>query len=171
MAKLKVGWFSFSCCEDSTIIFTELLNDHYKEWKNVIDFRSALVLQRKEDLSELDVAFVEGAITSKVQEEKLKHIRSIAKKVVAIGSCACSGLPSGQRNDFDEEKNVEIQSLLARFSYSEKVQKVADVVPVDAQVPGCPMSETGFIEVLNKYLVEFGVQELSAVSSQPSAKK
>lgn len=157
MAKLKVGWFSFSCCEDSTIIFTELLNDHYQEWKKVIDFRSALVLQRKEDLSELDVAFVEGAITSKEQEEKLKQIRTISKKVVAIGSCACSGLPAGQRNDFDEQKKLEIQALLTRFSYAEKVQKVADVIPVDAQVAGCPMSETGFIEVLNKYLVEFGI--------------
>jgi sulfhydrogenase subunit delta len=158
MAKLKVGWFSFSCCEDSTIIFTELLNDHYREWKKVIDFRSALVLQRKEDLTELDVAFVEGAITSKEQEEKLKKIRSVAKKVVAIGSCACSGLPSGQRNEFDEAKKIEIQALVTRFSYAEKVQKIADVVSIDAQVPGCPMSEIGFMEVLNKYLGEFKIQ-------------
>jgi coenzyme F420-reducing hydrogenase gamma subunit len=169
MAKLKVGWFSFSCCEDSTIIFTELLNDHYKEWKNLIDFRSALVLQRKEDLSELDVAFVEGAITSKEQEEKLKTIRSISKKVVAIGSCACSGLPAGQRNEFDEQKKMEIQALLTRFSYAEKVQKIVDVVPVDAQVPGCPMSEIGFLEIVNTYLMEFGIIEPSALSRQPSA--
>jgi hypothetical protein len=25
--RLVVGWFSFTCCEDSTILFTELLND------------------------------------------------------------------------------------------------------------------------------------------------
>jgi hypothetical protein len=26
--RLVVGWFSFTCCEDSTILLTELLNDH-----------------------------------------------------------------------------------------------------------------------------------------------
>lgn len=55
--KLRVGWFSFSCCEDSTIIFTELLNDHYKEWLDKIDFCSALVLKKKSEIKNLDVAF------------------------------------------------------------------------------------------------------------------
>lgn len=155
--KLKIGWFSFSCCEDSTIIFTELLNDHYKEWKTLIDFKSILVMQRREDLSELDVAFVEGAITAAEQEEKLKKIRGVAKKLVAVGSCACSGMPAGQRNAFDEAKRAEIEALLTRFSYASKVRKVADVVAVDDSVPGCPMSEEGFLRVLNKYLVEFGI--------------
>jgi hypothetical protein len=37
--RLVVGWFSFTCCEDSTILFTELLNDHFDEWKTVVEFR------------------------------------------------------------------------------------------------------------------------------------
>jgi hypothetical protein len=37
--RLVVGWFSFTCCEDSTILFTELLNDHFDDWKKVIEFR------------------------------------------------------------------------------------------------------------------------------------
>ncbi|MCX8008379.1 MAG: hypothetical protein N3A54_01610 [Patescibacteria group bacterium] len=157
MKKLKVGWFSFSCCEDSTIIFTELLNDHYLEWKKMIDFESILVMQRRESFDEFDVAFVEGAITSKEQEEKLKKIRSVSKKLVAIGSCACSGLPAGQRNDFDESKKAEIEFLLTRFAYAERVQKLSDIVPVDDEVSGCPMSEQTFLNVLAKYLKEFGV--------------
>jgi len=160
--KLKIGWFSFSCCEDSTIIFTELLNDHFLEWKKLIDFRSILVLQRKETFDSFDVAFVEGAITSAEQEEKLKRIRSCSKKLVAIGSCACSGLPSGQRNDFDGQKKAEIEFLLTRFKYSERVHKLTDIIPVDEQISGCPMSEESFIRVLNKYLVEFGIANLTA---------
>jgi hypothetical protein len=38
--RLVVGWFSFTCCEDSTILFTELLNDHLEEWKKVVEFSS-----------------------------------------------------------------------------------------------------------------------------------
>jgi sulfhydrogenase subunit delta len=155
--KLKIGWFSFCCCEDSTIIFTELLNEHYKEWKKLIEFKSMLVLQKKEDLSDIDVAFVEGAITSKEQEEKLKNIRKISKKLIAIGACAVVGMPSGQRNTFDEKTKEEINPILLRLQYSEVVNKVSDIVLVDDVVPGCPMNEATFLDILNKYLKEFEI--------------
>ncbi len=45
--KLVVGWFSFTCCEDSTILFTELLNDHLDEWKKVVEFRYVRQLKTK----------------------------------------------------------------------------------------------------------------------------
>jgi hypothetical protein len=35
--RLVVGWFSFTCCEDSTILLTELLNDHLNEVIQVDD--------------------------------------------------------------------------------------------------------------------------------------
>jgi sulfhydrogenase subunit delta len=155
--KLRVGWFSFSCCEDSTIIFTELLNDYYKEWKDKIEFVSANVLQKRSEIKNLDVSFVEGAITSQEQEDKLKKIRSESKKIVAIGSCACSGTPSNQRNFFDENTKKEIEILLTRFSYAPFVKRVADVVTVDNQVNGCPMVEVMFLKVVGEYLKEFGI--------------
>ncbi len=153
--KLRVGWFSFSCCEDSTIIFTELLNDHYKEWLDKIEFCSALVLKKKSEIKNLDVAFVEGAITSQKQEDKLLEIRKESKKLVAIGACACVGMPSTQRNLFDEKTNEEIKNLLIRFQYADKVRKLSEVVRVDDQVPGCPMNEDIFLQKINKYLQEF----------------
>lgn len=150
--KLRVGWFSFSCCEDSTIIFTELLNDHWKDWKGKIEFVHALILRKKNELKDLDIAFVEGAITSSVQEEKLKKIRANCKKLVAIGSCACSGMPSAQRNWFDKDRNDEIQNLLIRFKYSDKVKSLKDIVKVDEQVNGCPMVEQVFLQVISKFI-------------------
>jgi sulfhydrogenase subunit delta len=155
--KLKIGWFSFSCCEDSTIVFTELLNDHYREWMKLLEFKSALVLKKKEDLTDIDVAFVEGAITAPDQEEKLKKIRSVSRKLVAIGACACVGMPSAQRNVFDEKTTAEIQAIMARFKYAKTVKKVSDIVTVDDQVPGCPMNETMFLSVVTKYLKEFHI--------------
>lgn len=155
--KLRIGWFSFSCCEDSTIIFTELLNDHYREWKNKVEFCSATILKKKSRVKNLDVAFVEGAITSKKQEEELLEIRKESKKLVAIGACACIGMPSSQRNLFDKKTNDEIKNLLIRFQYAEKVKKLEDVVQVDAKVHGCPMNETIFLQTITNYLKEFGI--------------
>jgi len=156
--KLRVGWFSFTCCEDSTIIFTELLNDYFFQWKNLLDIRYAKALKTKNILDQLDVAFVEGAISSQNQAEKLRKIRGLSTKLVAIGSCAVSGFPSAQRNLFDQATLSEIKPILERFSYTPQVLKVDQVVKVDAYVAGCPMDEKKFLEVLNMLFVEFGIK-------------
>lgn len=98
-----------------------------------------------------------GAIASIKDERKLKEIRRNCKKLVAIGSCAINGMPSAQRNNFDDEKKKEIEFLIEKFHQSKKVKKLDEIVKVDAKVPGCPMSETAFLNTLNDYLKEFGV--------------
>ncbi len=153
--KLRIGWFSFSCCEDSTIIFTELLNDYYMLWKNKIEFVSAGIIQKRSKIENLDVSFVEGAITSIKQEKQLLTIRRESKKLVAIGACACIGMPSSQRNLFDEKTNNEIKNIIIRFKYAEKVKKLSDLVKVDYQVPGCPMDENIFLQIMNECLNNF----------------
>ncbi|QQS16165.1 MAG: hypothetical protein IPK84_02320 [Candidatus Moraniibacteriota bacterium] len=155
--KLRIGWFTFTCCEDSTVIFTEIMNDHFETWRKVLDIRHARVLQTKNVLDELDVAFVEGAINSAEQEEKLKEIRAKSKKLVAIGACACTGMPSAQRNAFPPELKDKIQFLLDRFNQGEKVKKLDEVVTVDERVQGCPMTESAFLAVVNKMLTEFDI--------------
>lgn len=148
--KIRLGWFSFSCCEDSTIVFTELLNDHWREWKKIFDFRDVRVLQKQHDPDELDIAFVEGAIASEAQANALKAIRQRSKRLVAIGACAVIGMPAGQRNTFTPEQRKEIQFLIDRFRALPKVLKVSDVVEVDAQVPGCPMDPKLFLKTVEQ---------------------
>ena len=152
MQKLRVGWFSFTCCEDSTIIFTEILNTYWDKWKEKIDFVNARVLREERPIENLDISFVEGAISSKNQEEKLKKIRENSKILVAIGSCANTALPSGWRNTFDQKTKEEIKFILERFSHLEKVEPLSKFVKVDDKVLGCPMKEEDFLNVLNKYL-------------------
>ncbi len=155
--KLKIGWFSFTCSEDSTILWTELMNDNFFKWKEQLDIRHARVLKRNNVLRDIDVAFVEGAITTEKDAKKLREIRKNSKKLVAIGSCAINGMPSAQRNLFDENLKKKIAFLLVRFNQTEKVRSVKDIVVVDDEVPGCPMDESTFLKTLDKYLQEFGV--------------
>lgn len=155
--KLRIGWFSFSCCEDSTIVFTELMNDNWQIWKKVLDVRHARVLQTKNTLDEMDVAFIEGALASEEHIAMVKKIRGLAKKVVAIGACAVDGLPSAQRNDFDEERMKEIQPILNQFNYMKKVKKLSEVITVDVNIGGCPMNEKTFLDALNGLLKEFDI--------------
>ncbi len=155
--KLKIGWFSFTCCEDSTMIWIELMNENFFRWKDLLDIQHARVLKKDNRLKGLDVAFVEGAITTEEDAAMLRSIRKNAKRLVAIGSCAVSGMPAGQRNQFDDELKREIAFLIRRFKQAEKVRMVKEVVPIDDEVPGCPMPEDAFLRVMDKYLAEFGV--------------
>jgi len=157
-AKLVVGWFSFTCCEDSTILLTELLNDYLDEWKKVVEFRHMRALKTNNSLDGLDVAFVEGAISSDSQAREAQRIRNNAGYVVAIGACACTGKPSTSRNQFvSEQLNERIQWYLSHFDYGPEVRKLDDVIEVDDMVRGCPMKVPDFMQTLNKYLELFDV--------------
>jgi len=158
MRKLKVGIFSFTCDEGCSINFLEILNSKFKEWGGFLDFKHFRLIQSKSNLKNLDIAFIEGAISTKKEKEKAKKIRRIAKKVVAIGNCAIEGFISAQRNSFDEGRKREIEPILKKFGHMDKVLSVKDVIEVDDEVPGCPMLETKFIEIMERYLKEFGVK-------------
>ncbi len=153
--KIKIGWFSFCCSEDSTIVMTELMNDHWQEWKKLFDFRHVRIFKSKNILDELDIAFIEGAIGSEDEAEKVREIRQKSKKLVAVGACAVTGLPAGQRNFFNEGQKKNIQFLLERFKAAPKVLKVSEVVKVDVEVPGCPMDPNDFLNKLNSLVAEF----------------
>lgn len=156
--KLIVGWFSFTCSEDSTILLTELLNEHFDEWNKRIEFRHFKTLKTKNLLSDLDLAFIEGAISSENQAQQVREIRSQAKFVTAVGSCACTGMPSASRNAFtNKEIDEKVAWYLSHFDYSRKVKKLSDVIQVDDSVEGCPMSVERFLEVLGKYRKFFQV--------------
>ena len=93
-------------------------------------------------------------MASPEQEEEIKDIRNRSKKLVAIGSCAVVGLPAGQRNTFTPEQNQHINFLVARFGALPQVKKVSDIVKVDVEVPGCPMSPEVFLEKVNALVAE-----------------
>ena len=158
--RLVVGWFSFTCCEDSTILFTELLNDYLDEWKRVIEFRHMKALKTNNSLTGLDVAFIEGAISSESQANEARLIREKAEYVVAIGACACTGQPSTSRNQFASEQiNERIRWYLSHFDYGKEVKRLNEVIRVDDMVRGCPMKVPSFLQTLKKYLELFDIDQ------------
>lgn len=153
--KVKVGFFSFTCDEGCTITFLEILNRKFQEWKDKIEIKHMRILQKRSEIKDLDVAFVEGAISTKKELEKIKEIRKNAKILVALGNCAISGFPSNQRNFFDEERKNEIKEILKKFGHLDKVLSIKEVVNVDYEVPGCPMVEDKFIKIVEEIIRRF----------------
>jgi len=171
MKKLIIGWFTFTCSEDSTMLMIEALNQHWQNWTKLIDFKYAKALRTINPLGPMDIAFVEGAISSSKQEEKLKHIRSLAKTLVAIGSCAVTGQPAGQRNNFDPQQLQEIKPVLEKFNFSPQARKLTDIIKIDYSIPGCPMDEQKFIDLTNKLINENKIKPAMDAEGRGTPKK
>jgi sulfhydrogenase subunit delta len=152
MGKLRVGIFSFTCDEGCSIVFLEVLNRTFFKWKGKMDIVHSRILRSKNEMKDIDVALVEGAISTRKEEQRLREIRANSKKVVAIGSCAIDGSPANIRNFFDAQRTAEIQPVLRKFKYAKKVSPLSEYVKVDDTVPGCPMDEEKFIALIEKLL-------------------
>ncbi len=92
----------------------------------------------------VDVAMVEGAVTTEEDLRRLRAARAAATTLVAVGSCAVLGGIGGLRNldpldtvtrtafgEAAEDKSGRLPRLRRR------VQPVTDFVDVDISVPGC----------------------------------
>jgi NAD-reducing hydrogenase small subunit len=120
----------------------------------------------------VDVAVIEGAISSQEDLERVRIIRQRSKLVVALGDCAVTGNVPAMRNQIVPRK------LLERI-YIEGVQEnpgiptegvpallrhaipVHEVVKVDLHVPGCPPPAAAIVFVLSE-LLDGRVPDLSS---------
>jgi len=150
--KIKVGFFSFTCCEGCTISFLEVLNKKYFEYTKKMQIDHLRALKKVKKLSPMDIAFVEGAISTPSEVRKLKEIRKNAKKVVALGSGAITGWPSDLRNKFTQEKMKQIQPLIEKLGQNKKILPIKNFIKVDDEIPGCPVDEKLFTKKIEEYL-------------------
>lgn len=149
LKKPKVGFFGFTGCEGCELQIAnkeETLGDLLGAIE-VMTFR----LISSDKLDGYEIAFVEGSITTEEEVARLKKIRNQTKTLVAIGACACLGGVNNLRSRFplpDTIREVYGEQLVS----TGPVRKVADVVQVDMELPGCPISKPDF-EWLVRYLI------------------
>ena len=79
--KPKVAFFDFACCEGCQLQIANLEEEVIKlaDLVDIVEFRE--VLTGKADA--YDIAFVEGSLTRKEDEKRLKDIRKRSKLLVA----------------------------------------------------------------------------------------
>lgn len=134
----RIAVFDFTSCEGCEL---QLAN---KEDTLLPFLASIEVIQFREISSEkgggYGIAFIEGAISRSDELERLREIREKADILVALGSCACFGGVIRQKNAYDpSEANREIYGAFVKETLP--VRAVKEIVPVDLEIPGCPVNK------------------------------
>jgi len=150
--KKRVGVFSLTCDEGCSIYLTEIFNKKLLEWLEKVEWVYFLSIKDKTEIKDLDVALIEGVVTSQKDKDDLEKIRANSKVVIAMGTCAVTTVPSGQRNRFNAKQLAEIKDHMEEYHFLPKALALKDVVKVDDQIMGCPIDEKKFVEVFEKYL-------------------
>jgi sulfhydrogenase subunit delta len=150
--KKRVGIFSFTCDEGCSIFLVEIFNRKLLEWLQKIELVYFLSIKDKTDIKDIDIAIVEGSITTEKDKREIEHIRKNCKVLIGIGNCSITGMPSCHRNNFTKKQLKEIEGNLKKFKFLPKCLGIKEVVKLDDEVPGCPMDDNKFIEVFEKYI-------------------
>jgi coenzyme F420-reducing hydrogenase gamma subunit len=100
-----------------------------------------------------DVALVEGSITTPHDAERIREVRRQARYLVTIGACATAGGIQALRNWADSDEFM--RAVYARPDYIQTLATstaIADHVPVDFELRGCPIDRHQLLEVLGALL-------------------
>jgi len=151
--KKRVGIFSFTCDEGCSIYLIEIFNTKLLAWLEKIELAYFLSVKDKTEIKNFDISLVEGVISTAKDKAEIEKIRAASKVLIAMGSCAVTGQPSGQRNLFNTAQAAEIEDQLKSYDYLPKCLSIKEAVKIDDEVLGCPIDEKKFIEVFEKYLI------------------
>lgn len=113
-----------------------------------------------EEIPPCDIVVVEGAVQTDLDEQTVKDARAKARTLVAMGACATLGGVGGLRNVLDVAAVLEqaygeyapvqapADAAPAVPAMQPHVRRVADVVKVDVEVPGCAPTPEMLLDAL-----------------------
>ncbi|MCD6146520.1 MAG: sulfhydrogenase 1 subunit delta [Thermoplasmata archaeon] len=151
---MKIGIHGLtSCygCQLSMAVVKRILDVSEK-----FDIKYFYMLSSAGKIEHVDVAFVEGSVSTDEDEKELRMIRENADVLVAIGSCAIHG--GVQSILFSEGIGYEeaFKTVYGdkKMDYNGRIAQPLDkFVKVDYRLPGCPPEE----EEIMYYLATFAI--------------
>jgi len=150
--KPRIGIFDFTGCEGcelNHLNFEDQLLDileHVEivEWREAMDGRA----------DELDIAFVEGSLSTPDCIERIHQIRRKTKVLVAMGSCAVLGGINALKNIRPiEEVREEVYGQDKYLFPTLPALPLDAVVAVDHFIRGCPMTQLEFLKVFTSLVM------------------
>jgi len=120
------------------------------------DIKYFYMLSSASKIEHVDVAFVEGSVSTDNDEEELRKIRENADILVAIGSCAIHGGVQGMLSNDKISYDDAFRAVYGdrKIEYNGRIARPLDkFVKVDYHLPGCPPEE----DEIMYYLATFAI--------------
>jgi sulfhydrogenase subunit delta len=136
----RIAVHKFSSCDGCQLAFLNLGEDliALNDLVDIVHFVEAGLVDPDADV---DIAFVEGSISTPEELERIKRVRDRSRFLVPIGACATSGGPQALRNLADAHEWIRrVYPHPEHISSLDTATPIASNVRVDLQLWGCPVS-------------------------------
>lgn len=140
MNETTIAVHKFSSCDGCQLAFINLGED-LLALSQMVKIKHFLEAGMSNDAAKVDIAFVEGSISTSEDISRIQKIRDNASFVVTLGACATSGGLQALRNMADAEQWHE--SVYATPIFIETLSTSTPInehVKVDFELWGCPIS-------------------------------
>ncbi|HWE37360.1 MAG TPA: hypothetical protein VG406_12400 [Isosphaeraceae bacterium] len=151
-ARPRLGVFKFASCDGCQLSILDC-EDELLALADRVEIAFFLEATRRPLEGEFDVALTEGSISTPAQEAEIRDIRRRSRFLITLGACASTGGIQGLRN-FGRLDDV----LPVVYASPQYIETLADsrpasaYVPVDLELPGCPISKGQLLLVLAQWL-------------------
>jgi len=150
--KPKVAVFKFASCDGCQLSLLDA-EDELLAVAGAIDIVYFPEASRRMLKGPYDVTLVEGSITTHHDADRIQQVRRQSKLLVTIGACATSGGIQALRNWKDVNEFVHLVYAKPDYISTLKLSTpIAEHVPVDLEVRGCPINKYQLIEVISALL-------------------
>ena len=152
MTKPRLAVYKFTSCDGCQLAFLNAGEGLLilSELVDIVHFAEAGML---ESAAKVDIAFVEGSISTPDEIERIKKIRENSKHLITIGACATDGGIQALRNAANYQEWM--QSIYATPQTIQTLATstaIAHHVHVDWELWGCPVNTHQVMDVVRSLL-------------------
>lgn len=151
MMKPRLAVHKFTSCDGCQLAFLNageaLLT--LSELVDMVHFSEAGAVDLE---AKVDIAFVEGSISTPDEELRIKKIREQSQFIITIGACATAGGIQALRHFADSKEWVS--SIYASPEYIQSLSTSTPIshhVKVDWELWGCPVNSNQVLEAIRFY--------------------
>ena len=152
MALPKLAVHKFASCDGCQLSLLDL-EEELLAVAGVVQIANFMEASREVLPPPYDVTLVEGSITTPHDRDRLQQIRVETTVLITIGACASAGGIQALRNWKDvDDFNAYVYAHPEYIDTLQQSTPIADYVPVDFELRGCPISKYQLLEVLVAFL-------------------
>lgn len=154
MGKLKIGIYELTGCAGDALLILDC-ESQLVDIFQAADIEAFLMAKSDNSHGPVDIALIEGSVTTEEEKEELLAIRQRAGLIIAIGNCACEGgiqaalTASGNwsrefKQIYKDLKHINVKPIPS--------QPIDAFIKVDYYLPGCPIGQEQFLTTFTRLL-------------------